>query len=365
LAAEWVKNLNASGAPVVSIDLPSGLLADAPTPGDAVVRAAYTLSFQQPKIALLMPENSGYCGRVQVLDIGLHQAFANDTPSKYHWVGQAMAKGLYRPRLPFSHKGTYGHAALVVGSDGMMGAAVLAARGCLRSGAGKLTCYVPACGGAILPATVPEAMYQTVGQNSLAAVVLQGAYNSLGIGPGIGPVQGNWLMAVLRQHSGPLVLDADALNCLAAHPSLLSQLPPGTILTPHPKELERLFGPVSNGFLRVEQVLEQAQRLQIYIVLKGHHTFTATPTGQGFFNSTGNAGMATAGSGDVLTGCLTGLLAQGYPPEAACLLGVYLHGRAGDIAAEQLSQEALLAGDIVTGLGQAFKELASGRALGM
>jgi ADP-dependent NAD(P)H-hydrate dehydratase / NAD(P)H-hydrate epimerase len=357
LAAECIAQLNRSGATVVAIDLPSGLLADMATPGHIVAKASYTLSFQQPKLAFLIAENNACCGEVQVLDIGLLRPFAADTPSQYHWVDRALAKSLYRPRSPFSHKGSYGHAALVAGSYGMMGAAVLAARGCLRSGAGKLTCYAPSCGYGILQTAVPEAMCQTFGQERLEAVVLQAAYNSVGIGPGIGAGHGGLLASVLQNFRGPLVLDADALNCMAADKALLALLPPGTILTPHPKEMERLFGPVANGFERLQQALEQARQRNIYIILKGHYTFTATPEGLGYFNSTGNAGMATAGSGDVLTGCITGLLAQGYPPKEACLLGVYLHGRAGDIAAEQLSQEAMIAGDIAERLGQAFKEV--------
>ncbi|MBL7747743.1 MAG: NAD(P)H-hydrate dehydratase, partial [Chitinophagaceae bacterium] len=248
---------------------------------------------------------------------------------------------------------------LVAGSYGKMGAAVLSAKACLRSGVGLLSCHIPACGYDILQTTVPEAMVST-DFNSSFITKAEGdltQYETIGIGPGIGTASETRMM--LRElfdvYRHPVVLDADALNCMAMQKDLLRLVPAGSVLTPHPKEFERLFGPSANDFDRVFLAIQKAKELNCLIILKGHHSFIATPDGRGFFNSTGNAGMATAGSGDVLTGILTGLLAQGYSSVEASILGVYLHGLAGDLAAKSSSMESMLAGDIVDRLGESFR----------
>lgn len=353
------EHINQSGAPVISIDMPSGLYADESSINNAVVRATHTLCFQNYKLAFLLPENEQFCGWVHLLAIGLHPAFEKDQSASFEMIDSTRIKSIYKPRPVFAHKGNFGNAALLCGSMGMMGAAVLASLACMRSGVGKLTSYVPKCGYNVLQTSVPEAMCIVAGEDYLLSAPEIEKFDAVGIGPGIGlqPSHKNLVQAVFEKTKKPLVLDADALNTIATFPELLNLVPPYSIFTPHPKEFERLFGKTNNQFERLQLALQKCEELNIYIVLKGHFSFICTPTGKGYFNSTGNAGMATAGSGDVLTGIITGLLAQGYSPLESALFAVYLHGHAADIAASKSSQEALIAGDIIVCLGAAFKTL--------
>ncbi|MGZ3888649.1 MAG: NAD(P)H-hydrate dehydratase [Flavisolibacter sp.] len=358
LAAELVQHMNGSLPAVVSIDLPSGLFADRSSKGQTMVEADYVLTFQCYKPGLLVPENAPFTGVVQVLDIGLHPGFLTQRPARDRWVDKAFADTIFLPRSPFAHKGDFGHALLIAGSYGKMGAAVLAAKACLHTGAGLTSVYAPKCGYEILQTSVPEAMVMTdKGENDLGFLPDElDRYAAIGIGPGIGTKDGtqDMLAFVIRRFPHRLVIDADGLNCLAARKDLLSHLPPKTVLTPHPREFDRLFGDHQNDFARMATAKEQASALGIVIVLKGHHTLIATPDGHCYFNSTGNAGMAKGGSGDVLTGIITALLAQKYLPVEAAVLGVFLHGHAGDLAAGALSQEAMVATDIITFLSQSF-----------
>ncbi|MFZ1306186.1 MAG: NAD(P)H-hydrate dehydratase [Ferruginibacter sp.] len=344
---------------IISIDLPSGLFADQSSKGNAVVKATHTLSFQNYKLAFLLPENEHYCGEVHLLHIGLHPAFEENEEADFEWIDETMIRAIYKPRARFAHKGTYGHAGLLCGSYGMMGAAILSSLSCLRSGAGKLTAYIPKCGYQILQTTVPEAMSFVAGEDHLLSATGIEKMNAVGIGPGIGMHTSHkkLLTEIFEKVKTPMVIDADALNILAEKNAMLSLIPKRSILTPHPKEFEHLFGKATNCFERLELAKQKSNEYQVYIILKGHYTFICTPEGKGYFNSTGNSGMATAGSGDVLTGIITGLLAQGYTPLECCLLGVYLHGLSGDIAATEYSQEAMIAGDIIECMGEAFKTL--------
>lgn len=354
---EW---MNALPNEVVSIDLPSGMVADAPTEG-VCVQADRTTSFQAPKLAFFLPENAQKLGDWLFADIGLHPDYAAITPTSFHYLTAEEASALRCPRHKFDHKGTFGHALLVCGSLGKMGAAVLAARACLRSGVGLLTCQVPGCGLDVMQSSVPEAMCQTDPSESQWSCPPDDAalYACIGIGCGIGQHKATALAleALLKSADKPMVLDADALNLLAKNPDWWAFLPKNSILTPHPKEFERLFGSTSNGFERLALQQQKAQEHGLVIVLKGAHSSIASPDGSVWFNSTGNPGMATGGSGDVLTGILTGLLAQGYAPPDAARLGVFLHGRAGDLAAAELGQESLIAGDLVAFLGAAWRSL--------
>ncbi|MBL0056996.1 MAG: NAD(P)H-hydrate dehydratase [Chitinophagaceae bacterium] len=359
ICAALINYMSQVGAPVISIDIPSGLYADQCSKKNSIVTADHTLSFQQYKLAFFFSENERYLGQVHLLDIGLHPGFEEREEAQIETVEKELIQKIRRPRKKFSHKGSFGHAALLAGSKGMMGAAVLSARSCLRSGVGKLTCFIPDCGYTVLQSTVPEAMCRTCGSDHLDIPSLLGPYQSVGIGPGIS-LQDNsagLLSRVFAQFDQPMVLDADALNILAADRSLMASIPRHSILTPHPGEFDRLFGPIHSECERLQSALLRASEGHVYIVLKGHHSFIATPDGKGYLNCTGNPGMATAGSGDVLTGILTGLLAQGYPPLQAALMGVYLHGSAGDIAVKDSSPEAMIAGDIIGKLGAAFKLL--------
>ena len=277
------------------------------------------------------------------------------------FIDAATIKSIYRPRDPFSNKGDFGYACLLAGSYGMMGAAVLAARACLRSGIGKLTCYIPERGNDIMQVSVPEAMTNVCGDTFIKHADDIEKFDSIGIGPGIGLHKSHkkLLQDIFANFKRPIV-DADALNFIAQNKKILKSIPAQSIITPHPKEFERLFGKTNDDIERKNLALEKAHQYKIYIVLKGHHTLIATPDKKAFLNSTGNAGMATAGSGDVLTGILTGLAGQNYSSLEVCLLGVYLHGLAGDIAAKKNSQEALIAGDIIDCLGEAFNQIQQG-----
>ncbi|MGF6849993.1 hydroxyethylthiazole kinase-like uncharacterized protein yjeF [Chitinophaga sp. W3I9] len=348
--------------PIIAIDMPSGLMADESSVHNPVVQAHTTLSFEFYKLAFLLPENAPYAGDVHILPIGLHPEYITQTPARYHLSDREMMRTIYRPRDPFAHKGTYGHALLIAGSYGKMGAAVLSARACLRAGVGLLTCHVPQCGTQIMQISEPAAMcitdedahYSTHFHKGISSA----GYKAIGIGPGIDkqPGTAKSLEALMDAWQRPMVIDADALNLLSVYSYLLYKVPKGSLLTPHPKEFERLFGKTANDVARLELLSKKAVDLQLYILLKGRYTAIACPDGAVYFNHTGNPGMATGGSGDVLTGILTGLLAQDYTQKAAMLLGVWLHGYAGDLAAAQLSQEAMTASDIIASLGNAFRE---------
>ncbi len=359
---DLVGSINKCNCVKVAIDIPSGLFADKPiAPStDTVVKADYTLSFQFPKLAFLFAENEYYTGDWQVLHIGLHTGFISSEPCKNYFVEYDDVKALLKPRSRFSHKGTYGHALLIGGSKGKTGAAVLMSKACLRSGAGLVTAHIPACGHAIIQSTVPETMASVdENENECTQVPNLSAYSAIAAGPGIGTGKNTaaMLKLLIQEASAPLLLDADALNILADNPTWLAFLPKGTVLTPHPGEFARLAGKTSNGFHRLELLREMCIKYSLNIVLKGAYTVTCSPLGNCYFNPTGNPGMATGGSGDALTGIITALLAQGYNSTEACILGVYLHGRAGDLAAGEYGYEALIAGDIISNLGKAFVEL--------
>jgi ADP-dependent NAD(P)H-hydrate dehydratase / NAD(P)H-hydrate epimerase len=356
-----IQHLNASGSEIIAIDIPSGLFVDSSSKGNPAIRAAHTLAFQCFKPAFLVAENEEYTGQVHILDIGLQDDYLQQVRSGFELVDAAMIGAIFKPRKDFSNKGTFGHALLIAGSHGKMGAASLCARACLRSGAGLLTCHVPVCGYEIMQISLPEAMVETDNDEKISTALIgePDKYSVIGIGPGIGQDDQTraLLQDILHRYKHPLVLDADALNILASDTSLLDSLPPYSILTPHPKEFERLFGPAANDFARLQLARDKAKQYQCVIVLKGHYTFIAMPGGKGYFNSTGNSGMAKGGSGDVLTGILTALLSQRYSSGEAALLGVYLHGLAGDFAAAALSRESMLPSDLTDHLGEAFLTL--------
>ncbi|MCB0606687.1 MAG: NAD(P)H-hydrate dehydratase [Lewinellaceae bacterium] len=354
-----IEHLNRAGATIAAIDIPSGLFADQPSEGPHI-QAEWTLSFEIPKTAFLMAENQDAVGLWSFRSIGLAAGFAAETPSNNYFNLRREIAALRKKRRKHDHKGTFGHALIIAGSYGKMGAAVLSAKGALKAGAGLVTARIPECGYAAMQTALPEVMADA----ERSADILKGpfpdaGYQAAAIGPGLGTAEetGNAVRRLIQEAEFPMVLDADALNLLARNPGWLEGLPANTILTPHPKEFERLFGPTPNSFERLDLLRNKARHLGIYIVLKGAFTCIATPEGNCYFNSTGNPGMGTGGSGDVLTGILAGLLAQGYTAGEACLLGVYLHGLAGDLAAAELSQEALTAGDICNYLGKAYQLL--------
>ncbi|MEO6453362.1 MAG: NAD(P)H-hydrate dehydratase [Ginsengibacter sp.] len=359
IAGMLIHHINKVGATVISVDVPSGLFSDKSSKESIVVKADYTLTFQQYKLAFLMAENELFFGKIIVLDINLHEKFYKQHDARNELIDIDLIRKIYKPRRAFSNKGHFGHACLVAGSYGMMGAAVLAAKACLKSGVGKLTSVVCKKGYDIMQISAPEAMCMVYGNTFIKDFKDAEHFNALGIGPGIGMHESHkeLLQLLFKNFKGAIVIDADALNIISENKKLLSLIPANSILTPHPKEFDKLFGKSNNDFERMELALTKSQQYKIYIILKGHHTLITTPNNKGYFNFTGNAGMAKGGSGDVLTGILTGLTAQGYTSLEACLLGVYLHGMAGDIAANKFSQEAMIAGDIIEGLGEAFKQV--------
>ena len=353
LYRQLVQHINNSARQVIAIDVPSGLFTDEPSKNNTIIKATYTLTFQSLKLCFVAAENAAYFGEVVVLSIGLEKEYEDEEMATYQMVREEMIADLYKPRKAFSHKGTYGHALLIAGNTGKMGAAVMCAKACLRSGVGLLTCAVPEEEFAILQTTVAEAM--VINRNETPDV---SKYSAIGMGPGLGTeeVMAALIQNVIAQYKHPMLLDADALNIIAKHKDWLSLLPQHSIITPHPKEFDRLFGESSNDFERMQKAIDASVQYPIIIVLKGHYTLIAHE-GKGYFNTTGNAGMATGGSGDTLSGIITALLAQQYPPFSAAILGVYVHGLSGDVCLEEQSYESLLPTDMIEKLGKAFKQI--------
>lgn len=362
LPADIFKLINNSKAKVVSIDIPSGMFGEDNSSNDYnnIISADYTLTFQFPKISFMFPENSDFIGEWTALPIGLSANAIRNTASPYSLLEGSYIASLLKSRHKFDHKGIFGHGLLISGSLGKAGAAVLGSKAALRTGIGLLTCHIPSSGITILQTSIPEAMADPDKDESHFTDILStDMYSAVGAGPGIGtsPDTQEALFRLLKECAKPMVIDADGLNILSMHKDRYPLLKEGTILTPHPKEFERLAGKTENSFMRLNMQLEFSKTYKCIIVLKGAHTSVTTPDGRVFFNSTGNPGMATAGSGDVLTGILLSLLSQGYSPENAAVTGVWLHGLAGDIAARELCYESIIASDIINCISKAFKML--------
>lgn len=360
--ASVAKYINASPATVVSLDMPSGLMSEDNTfniPAH-IVKATLTLTLQLPKLAFFFAENQVYLGEWMVLDIGIHPQGLELMDTDYTITEKQDIARILHKRHKFAHKGDMGHALLVAGKYGMAGAAILSAKACLRSGVGKVTVHTPVRNNSILQIAVPEAIMDHDKHEAVFTHVNQmESYQAVAAGPGIGTQKETAiaLMELMRSAHSPLILDADALNILGEHRGWMAQVPTLSILTPHVKEMERLVGNCVSSYERLMKAKELAEQRQLYIILKGAWTAVITPEGRITLNPTGNPGMATAGSGDVLTGILLGLLAQGYKHEEACKLGVYLHGLSGDLAAKDLGEESLTASDLITYLPHAFKKL--------
>ncbi|GAB3782579.1 bifunctional ADP-dependent NAD(P)H-hydrate dehydratase/NAD(P)H-hydrate epimerase [Spirosoma horti] len=364
IVSDTIKAINRAPATVVSVDIASGLYTDQPnSPTDVIIEPDYTLSFQLPKLAFMMPQNGPYVGDWQLLDIRLHKRFIDLAPTPYYFTQPDEARLLLHKRDRFSNKGTFGHALLLVGSYGKIGAAVLAARACLRSGVGLLTVQVPQCGYTIVQTSVPEAMCSPDRhQNVLTGTAPAGHsgnesidpadYSTIGVGPGIGkaPETLAMLKGLLPALKKPIVVDADALNLLAENRESLANLPKNSILTPHPKEFQRLTRKWNDDYEKLTLLREFAKKYQVVVILKGAHSAITTPDGDIHFNSTGNPGLSTGGTGDVLTGILTALLAQGYDPVEAAVLGVFAHGLAGDRVAQQRGPIGMTASDVIDAL---------------
>lgn len=362
--AAVVNYLNQSEATIVSIDIPSGLFGEdnRKNDPDAIIHANLTLTFQTPKLAFMLAENEQYVGEWKILDIGLLPEILHTTPCQYYYLTEEDVAAVFQPRKKFSHKGTFGHALLIAGSKGKMGAALLASRACLRSGVGLLTVHIPQRGELSFQASLPEAMLSFDPHKEFFTLLPDITnYSAIGIGPGLGQhLESAAALERLFQIAGkPVVVDADAINLMASNLDLINRIPARSIITPHLKEFDRIAGSSVNDFERLIKAQSFAAEHKLTVVLKGAYTAICTSEGNVYFNSTGNPGMATAGSGDVLTGIILGFLAQGYEPETAAVAGVFLHGTAGDLAAAYNSEESLIAGDITEMLGKAFKQTRS------
>jgi NAD(P)H-hydrate epimerase len=364
LAGQVIRKINLTGSVIVSIDIPSGLFGEDNSTNnpETIVCADFTLSFEFPKLCFMFGENAGFVGDWSILPIGLNSHAIRKTLTPYFLLEDNYIFPMLKKRHKFDHKGKYGHGILVAGSFGKMGAAILGAKAALRTGIGLITCHVPGCGYQVMQTSLPEAMV-SVDKNEKYCSEIEAVdlYDAIGIGPGIGtdPATQKIFHTLLLNHNKPLIIDADGINILGANKKWLSELPAGTILTPHVKEFERITGKAENSFIRLEKQIEFASKYKCIVVLKGAYSSIAAPDGKVFFNSTGNPGMATAGSGDVLTGIILSLLSQGYSPEDASLTGVYLHGLAGDAAAAKEGYESIIASDIIDNIGNAFLKVKS------
>lgn len=358
--------INDSGAFIISIDIPSGLFNEwnSQITLRNVVHANLTLAFQLPRLSFFFSENYPVLGEWKLLDIGLDEAKIKEIATNYYVIDSRNVAPLLHRRLPFTGKRDYGSALIFAGSTGMTGAAVLAARAAMRSGAGLVTVHSAKRGINIVQTAVPEAMFEPdKNDHCISEMKIHHKHQAVAVGPGMGTqtVTAEALEHLLQHCASPLVLDADALNCIALHPTMLPLIPAKTIITPHIGEFDRLFGEQRSSEERLKTAVAMARKYNIIIVLKGHYTAIIRPTGRVYFNMTGNPGMATAGAGDVLTGIITAFLAQGYKAEYAATIGVYIHGLAGDMAAEELGQFGLMASDITNYTGKAITRLLSPR----
>lgn len=354
LYAETVEMLNASNATIIAVDLPAGLFCDRSSKGNPVIKAAETITFQSPKICFMMAENGPFFGKITLADIGLLPEFLEQVEAPV-FVDEEYVRPLYKKRSPFSHKGNFGHALIIAGNYGKMGAALMCSKACLKTGAGLVTLDTPKAFLNAIHSYCPELMckireeYQTYT-----------SYNTIGIGPGMGTESASkeLLLKVLKQFDKPVLIDADAITILSGVENPLGNLPENSILTPHPKEFDRLFGQSENEFERMEKAVRLSKEHPLVLVLKGHRTLIAF-RGKCWFNSTGNAGLAKGGSGDVLSGMITALLAQSYSPLQAAILGVYLHGSAADFTAKKIAPESMMATDVIDHISDAFTAIGS------
>ncbi|WP_185851582.1 NAD(P)H-hydrate dehydratase [Blattabacterium cuenoti] len=352
---------------VISIDVPSGLFME--KNHDIIIKATHTLTFQVPKIPFFLSDYAFYVGKWYLLNIGWKKKYIHNMYVKNFYIDNTDVHSIYRSREKFSHKGNYGHGLIIGGSYGMIGSVLLSAKASFRIGIGKLSVYLPHCGNKIIQTVLPESIIKTDRKENLISSIPNNfiiqKYAAIGIGMGMGkdPITEYALESFLlrlrkKNKKIPMVIDADAINILSKKPNILNLLlEKETILTPHQKEFERLCGTWKNDYQKLSLLKKFSKKYNIFLVLKGAHTVISTPHGNLYFNSTGNPGMATAGSGDVLTGMITGLLAQGYSSKNACIMGVYLHGLAGDIASKELNEESIMAMDIINYIGKAYKKL--------
>jgi len=356
---ELIEYINSTKVYTLSIDLPSGLYNDKPvTDKNSVIKSGHTLTFQCPKLAFFLPENKEFINTWEVLDIGLDEGFIENLQPKTHYITKSDVIPLYKTRNKWAHKGTFGHSLIIGGSFGKIGAVTLATKAALKIGSGLVTAYLPKCGYNIVQISVPEAMVEVDSDQVLTYYNFKTNATVIGIGPGMGIAEKTALgfHKFIKENKAPLVIDADGINLLSQDKALLDYLPKKTILTPHPKELERLIGPWKNDYEKLENTTKFSKKHNLIVVIKGAHTIIIDGEHL-YINSTGNPALATAGSGDVLTGIITGLIAQRYKPINAAILGVYLHGKTADIAIQETGLETFTATSILDYLAKAILDL--------
>lgn len=358
-AKKLIQYLNSKKVFTLAIDIPSGLFGDkSVTDTDAVIKANHTLTFQTPKLAFLLPENKDFIITWEVIDIGLDQHYMESLNPKTHYITKSDIIPLYKSRNKWDHKGTYGHALIIGGSYGKMGAVTLASKAALKIGSGLVSAYIPKCGYAILQISVPEVMVEVDTDDKLTYFNFKTTPTVIGVGPGMGTSEktAQGFENFIKENKLPLVIDADGLNLLSKNQLLLNYLPKNTVLTPHPKELERLIGAWENDYEKLKKAEEFSKKYNVIVVIKGAYTVVIKEENK-YFNSTGNPALATGGSGDVLTGIITGLISQGYEPINAAILGVYLHGKTADIALTKTGYETFTATTIFEYLAAAILEI--------
>lgn len=351
-----INKINNREAIIVSIDVPSGMFMDKKT--NFAVKSDVVLTFQFPKLALYLPDNAPFVKEVAVLDIGLDNGFIKNTVTDYYFTDEFDVYSRYKPVAHNAHKGTQGHALIVGGSYGKIGAVCLSAKAALKSGSGLVTAYLPKCGYTVVQSSFPEAMVLTDGDEHITQISFDFQPKAIGIGMGLGQHKDTQkaLYEFLKIVSVPLVIDADALNILSYNKEWLKLLPENTILTPHPKELERLMGSWKDDFERIEMMKTFSKEYKLVLIAKDSHTMIVHNS-MVHINSSGNAALATGGSGDVLTGIITGLLAQSYSPVDAAIFGVYLHGHTADIGIIETGKQAFIASDILKYIGKAYMDI--------
>ena len=361
LLKDTVLFINANFKKIISIDIPTGLFPDESSKeNEMIIHSTLTLTFQFPKLAFLVAENKNYVPEFEVLDIGLSAQAIDEQFTNFYYITKQDIASFLKPRNKFSHKGNYGHALLLAGSKGKSGAAIISAKACLRSGAGLLTVHSNKSTLDALLNHLPEAMSdEDVNDQFISEIDKPENYDAIGFGPGVGMQEETHIVLkkILQYYTGKLVIDADGLNILSENKTWMEFLLPETILTPHPKEFERLAGKYESDFEKIKALKHLALKHNCIFLLKGAHSAVAFPDGTVFFNSSGNAGLAKAGSGDALTGIILGLLSRGYSAPKATLIGMFVHGYAADICAKKKSVESILISDIIEQLPKAFKKL--------
>lgn len=360
--AQLIEHINCAGAKVVAIDIPSGLFGENnPVPNhNTVVKADICLTLEQPKLSFFMAENEEFVRPWICIPIGINEKAKNETPTPYYYTQITDVAPMLPVRSTFAHKGTFGHLLVVGGTYGMLGAAQLCTKSALRSGVGLVTVHIPSCGMSIFQQNIPEAIVAAdCSQTEFTDIDSVEKYSAICVGPGLGTSAKTSfaLKKLLCACKFPIVIDADALNIISTNPDLWNYVPENSIITPHVKEFDRLLGTSNSNFERLQKAIEMAQKHHINIVLKGAYSRIVTPSGDVHFNSTGNPGMSTGGSGDVLAGLIGGLLAQGINPSNAAIIGTFVHGLSGDLAAEKMGQIALISSDIANFVPQAFCSL--------